>query len=126
MNENHLKLNPKKTQFIPFSRKTKSVDFGPLVLSDDVLISPSSEVRNLGLTMDSDLNFHSHVSDLRKSCFFHLKRLKAIRCIIPMEQLANLIHAFITSQLDFCNSLYYCFPNNMITRIQTVQNAYVK
>ena len=126
MNENHLKLNPKKTQFIPFSRKTKSVDFGPLVLSDDVSISPSSEVRNLGLTMDSDLNFHSHVSDLRKSCFFHLKRLKAIRCFIPKEQFATLIHAFITSRLDFCNSLYYRLPNNLITRIQTVQNACAK
>ena len=52
MNENHLKLNPKKTQFIPFSRKTKSVDFGPLVLSDDVSISPSSEWWQLDETGD--------------------------------------------------------------------------
>ena len=55
MNDNHLKLNPKKTQYIPFSRKTKSVNFDPLALSD-VSIPPSSEVCNLGLIMDSDLN----------------------------------------------------------------------
>ena len=51
---------------------TKSADFDPLALSDH-----SSEVHNLGLIMDSDLNFHSHVSDLREICFFHLNSLNA-------------------------------------------------
>ena len=126
MLENHLKLNPKKTQFIPFSRKTDAIDFAPLALSSDVSISPSSEVRNLGLIMDSKLNFHAYVSDLRRNCFFHLKRLKAIRCFIPQGQLATLVHAFITSRLDFCNSVFYRLPDNLISRIQTVQNSCAK
>ena len=36
MLENHLKLNPKKTQFIPFSRKTDAIDFAPLALSREI------------------------------------------------------------------------------------------
>ena len=53
-------------------------------------------------------------------------KIERLRCFIPKEQFAALIRAFITSRLDFCNSLYYRLPNNLITRIQTVQNACAK
>ena len=46
-----------------------AIDFAPLVLSSDVSIPPSAEVENLGLIMDSKLNFHAYVSDLRRNCF---------------------------------------------------------
>ena len=81
---------------------------------------------NLGLIMDSKLNFHAYFSDLRRNCLFQLKRLKAIQCFIPQEQFATLVHAFITSRLDFCNSVFYRLPDNLISRIQTVQNSCAK
>ena len=33
------------------------------------------------------------------------------------------MHAFATSRLDFCNSLYYGLPNRLIKKHQIVQNA---
>ncbi len=33
------------------------------------------------------------------------------------------IHAFITSRLDYCNSLYYGVNQSSMGRLQTVQNA---
>ena len=60
------------------------------------------------------------------SCFFHLKRLKAIRCFIPQRQFATPVHAFITSRLDFCYSVFYHLPDNLISRIQSVQNSCAK
>ena len=76
--------------------------------------------------MDSKLNFHADVSDLRRSCFFHLKRLKAIRCFIPQGHFATCVHAFITRSLDFCNFVFYRLSGNLISRIQIVQNFCAK
>ena len=33
------------------------------------------------------------------------------------------MHAFITSKLDFCNSLFYGLPKQLIQKLQSVQNA---
>ncbi|KAF7650612.1 hypothetical protein LDENG_00122950 [Lucifuga dentata] len=33
------------------------------------------------------------------------------------------IHAFISSRLDYCNSLFTCLSKTSLNRLQTVQNA---
>ena len=126
MKDNHLKLNPNKTQFIPFSRRSHPNSFVPLQLDENVSILPSTEVRNLGVEMDYKLNFKGHVDKIRQSCFFHLKRLRSIRSYIPKEHFITLVHAFVTSRLDFCNSIFYSLPDSLVTRVQTVQNATAK
>ena len=35
----------------------------------------------------------------------------------------NLIHGFVTSRLDYCNSLLYGLRNGLISKMQRVQNA---
>ena len=74
MHDNHLKLNPSKTQFIPFSRKNSPSDLSALHLEDGVCIEHSDEVKNLGVVMYYKLGFYSHANSIRKSCFFQLKR----------------------------------------------------
>ena len=37
-----------------------------------------------------------------------------------------MVHAFITSKLDYCNSLMYGRPNSQIQKLQRVQNAAAK
>ena len=34
-----------------------------------------------------------------------------------------IIHAFISSRLDYCNSLFTCLSKNQLYRLQTVQNS---
>ena len=65
MKASYLKLNQSKTQFIQFFRKTNPSSVSPLQLDDQVYVSPTIEVRNLGVLMDSKPNFHSHVSEMR-------------------------------------------------------------
>ena len=76
--------------------------------------------------MDSNLSFESHVNQLCRSCFYQLRRLRSIRVFVPSSQLETLIHAFITSRLDFCCSIYHPLPKNLVSRVQTIQNACAK
>ena len=45
------------------------------------------------------------------------------RLHLSRDSLLALIHAFITSRLDFCNGLLYGLPKSQIVKLQRIQNA---
>ena len=63
-----------------------------------------------------------HVNNVCKSAFYHLRTISRIRKYLS-TQTDFLIHAFVTSKLDHCNSLLYNVPKNVIKKLQLVQNA---
>ncbi len=59
------------------------------------------------MLFDSNLSFDSHVSSICKTAFFHLKNISS-RLRPHLTEMSNaemLIHAFMTSRLDYCNAL---------------------
>ena len=85
-------------------------------------VSPSSKVRDLGVVFDQYLTFHDHISGICKSTHFPLRGIGRIRNILTFDATAQLIHALITSRLDFCNSILNNLPNKQIERLQWIQN----
>lgn len=55
--------------------------------------------------------------------FFHLRRLAKITSILRRKDPHSVIHAFVTTRLDYANSLLYGAPSSAIVRLQLVQNA---
>ena len=84
--------------------------------------SPSSKVQDLGVVFDQYLTFHDHISGICKSTHFHLRGIRRIQNLLTFDATAQLIHALITSCLDFCNSILYKLPNKQIERLQRIQN----
>uniref|UniRef100_A0A8C6Q7R0 Reverse transcriptase domain-containing protein n=1 Tax=Nothobranchius furzeri TaxID=105023 RepID=A0A8C6Q7R0_NOTFU len=80
-------------------------------------------VRNLGVTFDPALTLDSHVSSLVRSSFFHLRNIAKLSPILSRSELETVIHTFISSRLDYCNSLFTCLSKTSLNRVQVVQNA---
>ncbi len=83
----------------------------------------SSSVRNLGVRFDSNLSFDSHVSSVCKTEFFHLKNISKLRPMLSMSNVEMLIHAFMTSSLDYCYALLGGCSACLINKLQMVQNV---
>ena len=64
-----------------------------------------------------------HVNNVCKSAFYHLSTISRLRKYLSTQTTEILIHAFVTSKLDHCNSLLYNVPKNVIKKLQSVQNA---
>ena len=75
---------------------------------------------NLGVVFDSDFNFHQHISQVCKSCFYHICDLRRIWRHISISTAKTISTALISSHLDYCNSLL----NNTAKRDLANSNKY--
>ena len=80
-------------------------------------------MRDLGVLFDQELSMKQHINKVTSVCFFQLRRLKQVRRILGPKITANLVSAFVTSRLDYCNALLAGLPKSTIAPLQRVQNA---
>ena len=52
----------------------------------------------------------------------HLRNIGRIRMLLSFEASSQLIHALITTTLDYCNGILFNLPKNKIERLQRIQN----
>ena len=123
MNENFLKLNEGKTEFIIFGTPKnvdKVAEWSVSVGGSEIL--PVKAVRNIGAMLDSDFKLNAHVIAMTKSCYAHLHSISQIRKYLSVDAAKTLIHAFVTSRLDTLNSILAHPYQYQIDRLQKVQN----
>ena len=124
MARNFLLLNSDKTEIIVLGPRHLRESFSSDVTAiDGISLAPSTTVRNLGVLFDQDLSFNSHIKQISKTAFFHLRNIAQIRPILSQSDAEKLVHAFVTSRLDYCNSLLSGCPSKSLKMLQLVQNA---
>jgi len=123
MHERKLKLNEGKTEVIVINGPLNNANY---IHMDDTEfikdITPSNNVRNLGLIIDNKLSLKNHFNSVIKSCNFQLRKLSLIIKYLNKNVATTLVHAFITSRVDYCNSLFVNLPNKDLARLQSVLN----
>src|SRR6218665_1291672 len=77
----------------------------------------------MGVTLDSALTFSHHISNLTRSSYFQLRRLRTIRKAVSAPIFTSIVDAFVCSRIDYCNSLLIGLPKTRLSPLQTVLNA---
>ena len=86
-------------------------------------VAPVDTARDLGVTLDAQLTLDKHVDSVVRSCFYQLRQLCSIRRSLTGDALLTLVHAFITSRVDYCNAVLYGVAGYVLRRLQSVLNA---
>ena len=124
MKEDMLWLNKSKTEFILIgSRKQLAKVTINSIKVGDADIATVSSARNLGAWFNSYMGMATHISKTCSSAFYYLYNIRHIRKYLSKEHTEQLIHAFITSRLDYCNSLLYGIAEYQIKKLQRIMNA---
>ncbi len=125
MIRNKLKINDSKTKFLFIKSPHVTLDSNSgLQLSiGHTIIEPSTSCRNLGVMFDDEMNFECQIRSICRAANLHLRNISAVRPFLTESAAEQLVHAFITSRLDYCNSLLYGLPDYKIQRLQRLQNT---
>ena len=122
-NSNRLQLNPSKTECIWIrSPSLNSVTFPDITVCNTV-ITPADSVRCLGIHLDQYLTLDRQISTLSKTCFFQLRQLRTISKHLDRSTLHSLLQAFVSTRLDYCNSLYFGLSASRLDKLQRIQNS---
>ena len=125
MSANKLKLNLDKTEFILFGSKRQRERLN-VCFTIDILcnpLHPTKSVRNLGVWFDSDFSFSKHVQNVCKSCFIQLRDFRNIRQFLTHDAAVSVTNSFVSSRLDYCNSLFRSLSKFNLHRLQSIQNS---
>ena len=123
MLSHQLKMNDDKTELLVISSKTiaRGIVSPSLHIGDHQVVATST-ARNIVVIMDSKASMEAHVLSVCKSSFIHIRNRRRIRKFVDSSSLECLVHACITTKLDYCNSLLCGAPSTLINKLQRIQN----
>ena len=89
----------------------------------DTTVSPSEEVRDLGVLLDSCPSMSGHIISVCRSASFAIRKIGKIHRYLNQASAEKLVYAFISSRLDNCNSIIlFGLPNKELNKLQRIQN----
>ena len=93
------------------------------VIYEEQCIRFSTEVKNVGVWLDKNLRMDKHVNHITSHCYKILKDIGRISKCLDRIHLERLVHAVISSRIDYCNSIFMNLSKENIYKLQKVQNA---
>ncbi|XP_061471923.1 uncharacterized protein LOC133379865 [Rhineura floridana] len=119
MRTNKLRLNPDKTEMLLVGGSSDwMVDVQPVLYG--VTLPLKEKVRSLGVLLEPSLSLQAQVASV---AFYQLRLVAQLCTYLDKDKLASVVHALVTSKLDYCNVLYMGLPLRTVQKLQLVKNA---
>ena len=127
MDENRLRMNSGKTEFIIFGSRQQVKKCDTEVLNVCGEIVPKSKcIKYLGANLDTSLSFEIFVKNKCIKAMVNLKRIQRIRRIISRDNCHKLVLSLVITHLDYANSLLFGISDIHLNKLQRIQNAAAK
>ena len=103
-------------------RKLTRIEQTPSIMFMGQQLGCKSAVKNLGVMMDSQLGWESHVKLICDRCFGILIGLAHAKHMLPRDVLPRLIDSLVFSQLRYCIQVFGSANSTCFGKIQSVFN----
>ena len=118
-----LLINPSKTKLIFFgTRQLLSKVWDIRVPFLDQELTPVSSVKDLGITLDSYLNFNDRVNTLTSSLLSMLCQISRVWHLFAKPVLSTILNSLIFSKLFYCSTIWADTSKENLQKLQLVQN----
>ena len=124
MEENQLKMNDAKTEFI-FIGTASNLKKNTLehIEIGDTLIHWTSKIKFLGAYLDENLSLKDHVQNRARKAHHNLRLIQNIQKCININTTRMLLSTLVLSQMDYVNSILSMAPVTTIKPYQKIQNS---
>lgn len=123
---NYLDIHPGKTKYMIFKSSQRQINSLPPLTLGPNLIAVCNSVSFLGVLLDSNLKFSSHINHIKKKTAYGIRALIKARPHFPPEALLSLYFSFIHSHLNYgiaaWGNTYPCH----ISSAQHIQNQAIR
>ena len=123
MTANKLQLNDNKTEamIILSNRMSVHSPLPSVIHIGDADVPFVSSVKNLAVTLDSNLSMSQHISNTCKAAYIQIRHISSIRHLLTTQATQTLVCSLVLSRLDYCNS--GC-PQYLLDKLQKVQGIF--
>ena len=123
--ENMMKVNPDKFQYIVFSKNVKT-SYVHVINVNNVSIESQPVVKLLGINIDCTLSFSTHISEICSKAGRKLNVLARLSSTLDYETKMLLFNYFIISQFNYCPAVWhYCRRGDMV-KMEKIQYRSLK
>jgi hypothetical protein len=122
--ENNLLINPGKTKYMIIGTK-QLMNRLPTDISVSFLgksLRPADFAKDLGVTLDSHLNYDNHTSLLVSLCMNKLYQINRAKNSFDTKTLSEIISSLVISKILYCSSVWSNTSATNVKKVQSIQN----
>ena len=122
---NRLSLNIKKTHFMAFTVKNSNRPKLEVKINN-MLLQEAEQTKFLGVIIDKNLNWFSHISHISGKIARGLGIILKARKYLPKKTLLGLYYAFIYPHLTYCNQIWGTACSTYLNKLKILQKKAVR
>jgi hypothetical protein len=120
---NCIKLNISKTKIITFSRKTNTLIYDYKLCQSSLIRTDS--IKDLGIFLDSKLQFHDHVNHVFSHCINLLGLVRSITFTFSsLDFMHKLYIALIRSKLEYTSVVWNSITSTDASKLERIQRRF--